>query len=80
MLHALYPMPYPNPQLLPHAKTNQFFLQLSGVLANVTISGKLPLLECFFTTTVHSNHEWIIIGREISGGEQESAEDLLAPY
>jgi hypothetical protein len=63
-----------------HAKRNQFFLQLFGVLANVTISGKLPLLECFFTTTVRSNHEWMITGREISGGERESEKGLPTPY
>ena len=67
--------------MVPHAKRNQFLLQLSSVLANVAIPEKLFLLECFFTTTVSSNHEWMVTGMEISAGEQESEEEgLLTLY
>jgi hypothetical protein len=72
--------PILNPKRVPHAKRNEFLLQLFGVLANVAISEKLPLLECFLTTTICSNHERMITEKKIFAGEQESEEGLLTLY
>ena len=66
--------------MVPHAKRNEFLLQLFSVLVNVAISEKLPMLECFFPTTICSNHERMITGKKISAGEQESEEGLLTLY